>query len=55
MPLNMYVFPVNPAAQLPEVFEEHLVVPDRTAQVDAASIAANRETWIQNWRETTLR
>ncbi len=55
MPLNMYVFPVNPEAKLPEVFTQHLVVPETTAQVDAAAIAANRERWIEAWREIALR
>ena len=55
MPLNMFVFPVNPEAELPEVFAEHLVVPDETAQVAPEAIAENRETWIQSWREMVLR
>ncbi len=55
MPLNMFVFPVNPEAELPEVFAEHLVVPDETAQVSPEAIAENREAWIQAWTETVLR
>jgi thiamine transport system substrate-binding protein len=55
MPLNMFVFPVHPEAELPPVFAEHLVVPDRTAEVESAAIAENRENWIEDWRETVLR
>lgn len=54
MPLNMFVFPVNPNAELPEVFAEHLVVPDQTAEVDPETIDAQREAWIQAWNETVL-
>lgn len=55
MPLNMFVFPVNPEAELPQVFAEHLIVPEETAEVSAEAIAQNRETWIESWRETVLR
>ena len=55
MPLNMFVFPVHPDAELPPVFAEHLVVPDETAEVAPEAIAANREQWILSWRETVLR
>lgn len=55
MPLNMFVFPVNPEAELPEVFAEHLVVPDDTAEVSPEAIAENREAWIEDWTETVLR
>lgn len=55
MPLNMFVFPVNPNTSLPEVFEQHLVVPDETAIVAPERINADRETWIQAWTETVLR
>lgn len=55
MPLNMFVFPVNPQADLPEVFAEHMVIPETTAQVDPQAIEANREAWIEAWTETVLR
>jgi thiamine transport system substrate-binding protein len=54
MPLNMFVFPVNPNAELPEVFAEHLVIPDQTADVDPERIDSQREAWIQAWNETVL-
>jgi thiamine transport system substrate-binding protein len=54
MPLNMFVFPVNPNAELPEVFAEHLVIPEVTAEVDPEDIDAQREAWIQAWNETVL-
>ncbi len=55
MPLNMFVFPVNPQAKLPEVFAEHMVIPESTTQVDPQAIEANREAWIEAWTETVLR
>jgi thiamine transport system substrate-binding protein len=55
MPLQMFVFPVNPKATLDPAFQQHLVLPGRTAQVGSQDIAANRETWIKAWTETVLR
>ncbi len=55
MPLNMFVFPVNAEAILPEVFAEYASIPDRPVEVDAAEIDANRDRWIQEWTETVLR
>jgi thiamine transport system substrate-binding protein len=55
MPLNMFVFPVNPEAELPEVFTEYAAIPEQVATVDIAEIDTNRERWIQAWTETVLR
>ncbi len=55
MPLQMFVFPVNPDAKLNETFTRYLVVPDQTAQVSPDLIAANREKWISDWTDTVLR
>lgn len=55
MPLNMFVYPVNQNADLPQVFVDNLVRPDETAQVPPGEIAANRELWIEAWTETVLR
>jgi thiamine transport system substrate-binding protein len=55
MPLQMFVFPVNPNAVLDETFVEFLSVPDQPVQLDPADIAENREHWIQEWTETVLR
>jgi thiamine transport system substrate-binding protein len=55
MPLQMFVFPVNPLAQLDPVFQEFLAEPDRPVTVDAADIEAKREAWINAWREVVLR
>lgn len=55
IPLNMFVFPANEQAQLPEVFAEWAQIPDEPVRGDAAAIEANREAWIQAWTEVVLR
>lgn len=55
LPLNMFVFPVNTEAQLPQVFEEFAEIPDVTAEVSPDRISENREDWIQAWTEVVLR
>jgi thiamine transport system substrate-binding protein len=55
IPLNMYVFPVNPDAPLDETFQKYLVVPEVTAEVSPDAIAHNREKWINDWTEAVLR
>ena len=55
LPLQMYVFPVNPKAQLDPVFEKYLAVPEAPVMVSPQEIDANREAWIKAWREVVLR
>lgn len=55
IPLQMFVFPVNDNAELPEVFAEYAVVPENPADVSPDAIDANREQWIEAWTETVLR
>jgi thiamine transport system substrate-binding protein len=55
MPLQMFVFPVNPQAKLPETFEKFASIPSETAQVAPDDIAANREAWLSAWTEAVLR
>jgi thiamine transport system substrate-binding protein len=55
MPLQMFVFPVNPQAQLDEAFLKYLAIPTRTVFVDPQEIAANREKWLQAWTDNILR
>ena len=54
MPLQMYVYPVNPAAILPEAFVKYAQVPEQPARLDPAIIAANRDKWIADWTDTVL-
>jgi len=55
MPLQMFVFPVNPNAALDPTFVKYLAVPDAPVSVDPKAIAANREAWIEAWTAAVLR
>jgi thiamine transport system substrate-binding protein len=55
LPMQMFVMPVHPAAQLQLVFVQHLLTPSMPAFVSPKSIAENRERWIQAWRDIVLR
>ena len=55
MPLQMFVYPVLPEAQLPEIFTRYSTVPANPARMDSAEIDAEREQWLQAWTETVLR
>ncbi len=53
--MQMFVFPVNSQAELPEAFVKFAHIPSQPARLDLAAIAANREHWIAAWTETVLR
>jgi len=55
LPLQMFVFPVNPNAPLDETFQKYLAVPEAPAFVSPDDIAANREAWIEAWTDAVLR
>lgn len=55
LPLNLYVYPVDPATPLPEAFTKYAVVPADPFVIDPATIAANREQWQDQWNEIVLR
>ncbi len=55
LPLNQFVYPVHPAAKLPEVFVEHSRIAEEPANLSPEVIAANRDRWIEEWTETVLR
>jgi thiamine transport system substrate-binding protein len=55
MPMQMFVFPVNPQARLDEAFVKHLQTPQQTASVSPQEIAAKREQWLRAWTEAVLR
>jgi thiamine transport system substrate-binding protein len=51
MPLQMYVFPVNTQAKLPDVFTKYAQIPAKPATLAPDDIAKNRDTWIQQWTD----
>jgi thiamine transport system substrate-binding protein len=55
MPLQMFVFPVNPHAELDQVFTEHLAIAEEPAYLDHGTVGENRERWLQEWTQTVLR
>jgi thiamine transport system substrate-binding protein len=54
IPLNMFVFPVNEQALLPEEFTLHIQSPENPAELPLEQISSNREGWITFWRELML-
>lgn len=55
MPLQMFVYPVNPEAVLPEVYVKYNQVPETTGSLDPQLIAEKRDAWIQAWTDTVLK
>jgi len=54
MPLQMYVYPVNTSAKLPDVFVKYSQIPSKPATLSPETIAANRDQWINAWTEAVL-
>ena len=54
IPLNMYVYPVIDV-ELPPEFVEYGAEPDDPYLLDAETVAANRDDWIEEWTEIVLR
>jgi len=55
IPLQMFVFPANQTAALPEVFVQFAEIPEKPAYVAPEEIEKNREAWLEAWTETVLR
>jgi thiamine transport system substrate-binding protein len=55
VPLQMFVYPVNPKAVLPEEFTKYAQAPEQAASLPAEQIAANREQWIQAWTDVVMK
>jgi thiamine transport system substrate-binding protein len=54
MPLQMFVYPVNSNATLPDEFTKYSQAPERTADLAPDVIAANRDKWIQEWTDVVM-
>jgi thiamine transport system substrate-binding protein len=54
MPLQMFVYPTNKNAKLPDEFTKWAKVAEKPASIDPAQISANRQKWIQDWTKTVL-
>jgi thiamine transport system substrate-binding protein len=55
IPLNMFVFPANQKAALPDVFIQYAELSPDPAILPPEEIAAKREEWLNAWTETVLR
>jgi len=55
IPMNMFVFPANTKAELPEAFVKYAQLAPNPATLPPGDIAARREDWINAWTETVLR
>lgn len=55
VPLQMFVYPVNQTAQLPDVFVQYSVSPSQPVTLTLEQTAASREAWIEAWTATVLR
>ncbi len=51
IPLNMFVYPANSQATLPQVFADYTVFPDAPVIMEPHTIDANRERWIEEWTQ----
>jgi thiamine transport system substrate-binding protein len=55
LPTSMYVFPVRDDVELPADWAEFAEQPTDPYVVDPDEIAANRDTWLQEWRDLVTR
>jgi thiamine transport system substrate-binding protein len=55
IPLNMFVYPALPSAQLPDVFQRFAQQAPAPLTMEAARIDAGRERWIEEWTDIVLR
>jgi len=54
IPLQMFVFPANRNAKLPEVFKRHATITANPAVLPYDEISQKREMWIEKWTELIL-
>jgi thiamine transport system substrate-binding protein len=51
LPLQMFVYPVNQNATLPEAFVKYSQAPAQPAVLSPEEISANRDAWIEEWTQ----
>ncbi len=54
IPLQMFVFPANNKALLPDVFKKHAEITEEPASLDSRLINTQRDHWIREWTEQIL-
>ncbi|MGZ9234425.1 MAG: thiamine ABC transporter substrate-binding protein [Anaerolineales bacterium] len=55
VPLQMFVYPANQNAALPDEFTKYAQAPEQTAMLAPDLIAEKRDEWIQAWTDVVLK
>jgi thiamine transport system substrate-binding protein len=55
VPLQMFVYPVNSNATLPDAFTQYAQAPAQAAALPPDVIAEKRDIWIQTWTDIVLK
>jgi thiamine transport system substrate-binding protein len=55
IPQNQFMYPVNPEADLPEVFKKYAPKPNETLFLNTKKVSKNLEKWIRDWENTILK
>ena len=50
LPLTNFVYPVVESTPLPEEFQKWAVRPESPLSLDAETIGADQDEWIESWR-----
>lgn len=54
IPLNMFVYPVNADADLPQAFVDFTATVDTPLSIDPETIEANRDDWTRRWNDVVF-
>jgi len=55
VPETMFVFPVRPDADLPDVFLANTTIPEAPATLEPSRIEEHRDRWLREWSDVVLR
>jgi thiamine transport system substrate-binding protein len=55
IPMQMFVYPVNSNAELPDEFLQYAQAPEQAAAISPDEIASNRDRWIQEWTDAVMK
>ncbi|MEO8356662.1 MAG: thiamine ABC transporter substrate-binding protein [Chloroflexota bacterium] len=55
VPMQMFVYPVDPNAALPDEFVKYAQAPEQTALLSPEEIAVNRDQWIEAWTDIVMK
>lgn len=55
IPLQMFVYPANRTARLPDLFQQFALLPETPASLPAETISQQREAWLDAWTTAVLR